>query len=89
MVKNHTTNEGKFGEEGSNMNLFTEDEVVYRGTHFSFLQFIRMDEICEVCYLTLKNILTGEMFTFEQAGIVGIREISGTVRASAKENTVA
>jgi len=68
------------------MNLFTDNgiyEVVYRGTHFSFLSFIRMDYICDVRYVTLKNILTGEMYTFDYSGIVGIREISCSIHAYA------
>ncbi len=68
------------------MNFFTESgvyEVVYRGTHFSFLNFIRMDSICDVRYVTLKNILTGEMYTFDYSGILGIREISGSIHAYA------
>jgi hypothetical protein len=67
------------------MNQFTENgiyEVVYRDTHFSFLQFIRTDIICDICYITWRNIITGEMFTFEESGIIGIREISGASEAS-------
>ncbi|KKK37787.1 hypothetical protein WQ57_11455 [Mesobacillus campisalis] len=74
------------------MNLFSENgiyEVVYRGSHFSFLRFIRMDNICDVCYITLKNILTGEMFTFEQAGVLAIRETTGAIGADNSENEVA
>jgi hypothetical protein len=76
----------KIRGRGIEMNLFTENgvyEVVYRGTHFSFLRFIRMDYICDVRYVTLKNIMTGEMYTFDYAGILGIREISGSIQAYA------
>lgn len=68
------------------MNLFIETgiyEVVYRGTHFSFLRYIRMDYICDVRYVTLKNIMTGEMYTFDYEGILGIREISRSIQAYA------
>jgi hypothetical protein len=74
------------GKEGLKMNIFTDKgiyEVVYKGRHFSFLSFIRKDCICDVCYITLKNILTGEMFTFDKSGILGIREMSGALEASA------
>ena len=68
------------------MKLFSEHriyEVVYRGNHYTFMRFIRMDNICDICYFTLKNTLTGEMFTFEQSGILGIRVISERYEASA------
>ncbi|MCM3668414.1 hypothetical protein M3181_05275 [Mesobacillus maritimus] len=68
------------------MNLFTENglyEIVYQGAHFSFLRFIRMDQICNVYYVTLKNILNGDMYTFDYDGIIGIREISNSIHSYA------
>ena len=59
-------------------------EIKYRGSNFSFLEFIRMDRICNVCYLTLRNIITGEMYTFEESEITGIHEAGerGSVTAA-------
>lgn len=54
------------------MKLFTENgyyEVVYEQQVYSFLEFIRFDTIGEHTYVTLKNIITGEFFTFEEGKI--------------------
>ncbi|MBM4761959.1 hypothetical protein [Bacillus sp. B15-48] len=67
------------------MNLFTANEyyeVVYRDAHFSYMQFIRIDYICGTSYLTWKNMLTGEMYTLEESGHLGIRKLSGSSEAS-------
>ena len=58
-------------------------EIVYRGSNFSFLEFIRMDHICNVWYITLRNIVTGEMFTFDESGIMGIHEAGIESKAAA------
>ncbi|CAM3738870.1 hypothetical protein [Mesobacillus zeae] len=68
------------------MNRFTDNEVyeiIYDNKRFPFLQFIRIDQICDVCYVTLKNMVTGEMFTFEQGDILGVRETNPAGNASA------
>ncbi|PLR98801.1 hypothetical protein [Bacillus sp. T33-2] len=60
------------------MNIFRDNmfyKFTYKNKCFSFLQFIRMDMVCDVCYVTLKNVLTGEMFTFDQSEIDGVQEI--------------
>lgn len=54
------------------MKLFTENgyyEVVYGNRSYPFLEFIRLDTICEKSYVTLKNVITGEFFTFEEEKI--------------------
>lgn len=59
------------------MKLFTENgyyEVVYDNKCYQFLEFIRLDTICEKTYVTLKNVLTGELFTFDECKIVKIRK---------------
>lgn len=48
-------------------------EVVYEDTLFEHLEFMRMDHICEVCYITLKNVITSEIYTFEQNKIKSFR----------------
>ncbi|MFE8699511.1 hypothetical protein ACFYKX_02615 [Cytobacillus sp. FJAT-54145] len=49
-------------------------EVVYENHCYKNLEFIRLDTICEKTYVTLKNVITGEMLTFEQACIRKIRK---------------
>lgn len=59
------------------MKLFTENgyyEVVYEQEVYSFLEFIRLDTIEEYTYVTLKNIMTGEFYTFEEGKIMKIRK---------------
>jgi hypothetical protein len=66
-------------ERGVNMNGFTKTgfyELIYKNERFSFLQYIRKDVICDVCYITLKNVITGEMLTFDKSEIRGL-QISG------------
>ena len=41
-------------------------ELVYNNRQYEYLEFIRLDTICEISYITLKNMLTGEFFTFEE-----------------------
>lgn len=57
------------------MKLLTEAsyyEVVYDNQSYVNLEFIRLDTICEHTYITLKNIITGEFFTFDEKKIVKI-----------------
>lgn len=57
------------------MKLVTDNsyyEVVYENMRYPFLEFIRLDTICEHTYVTLKNIITGEFFTFDEERIVEI-----------------
>jgi hypothetical protein len=71
-------------ERGINMNGFTKNgfyELIYKNEHFSFLQYIRKDVICDVCYITLKNVITGETLTFDKSEIRGFR-IAGEANAS-------
>jgi hypothetical protein len=51
-------------------------EVEFNNSVFKYLQYIRMDNICEVLYVTMKNVVTGEILTFEQTGINWIRKMS-------------
>ncbi|WP_102275425.1 hypothetical protein [Cytobacillus massiliigabonensis] len=48
-------------------------ELVYDGRTYEFLEFIRIDRICEITYITLKNVITAEMFTFDENKIRSIR----------------
>lgn len=48
-------------------------ELVYDGRTYEFLEFIRIDRICENTYITLKNVITTEMFTFDEEKIRSIR----------------
>jgi hypothetical protein len=41
-------------------------EVIYKKKHYQYLEFIRLDNICKRTYVTCKNIVTGEMYTFEE-----------------------
>lgn len=57
------------------MKLFIENgyyEVVYDHHSYPNLEFIRLDEICERTYVTLKNVITGEFFTFDEQKIIKI-----------------
>ena len=49
-------------------------EIVYGEETFEFLEFIRIDYICEVTYITLKNVITREIFTFDEGKIQVIRK---------------
>ncbi len=54
------------------MNTFRDNglyEIIYEKRNFTFLQFVRMDTICDICYVTLKNPVTGEMFSFDKSKI--------------------
>ncbi|MDP4164451.1 MAG: hypothetical protein Q8898_15245 [Bacillota bacterium] len=44
-------------------------ELAYGTEKYNNLQFIRLDTICDVAYVTMKNVFTGEMLTFEQKKI--------------------
>lgn len=60
------------------MEMFTTNgyyEVHYQNNQFTHMELIRLDTICKVRYLTFKNVLTGEMITFELSGINLMRKI--------------
>ena len=63
-------------------------EVVYDKEHYDHLEFVRIDQICEINYITMKNSLTGEVYTFEADKIRQFRKIMKLMPA-AKENLVA
>lgn len=72
-------------KEGVRMNGFTYKifyELTYQNKHFSLMEFIRMDVICKVSYITLKDVVTGETLTFEESEIQRLRVI-GEQQASA------
>ncbi|WP_077213369.1 hypothetical protein [Bacillus dakarensis] len=76
------------------MKLFTENgyyEVVYENKSYEFLEFIRIDTICDKSYVTLKNVVTGEMFTFDQENIHKVRKrlFHFPSKRKRKENKVA
>jgi hypothetical protein len=63
------------------MNIFSSFdyyEVDYNNNLFKYLHYIRMDTICEVIYVTMKDELTGEMLTFDHSGINWIRKMNLT-----------
>lgn len=49
-------------------------ELAYNQERYENLQFIRLDTICDKTYVTLKNVLTGAMLTFEQEKINWIKK---------------
>jgi hypothetical protein len=51
-------------------------EVDYNDHSFKYLHYIRMDTIREVIYVTMKDMLTGEMLTFDHSGINWIRQMN-------------
>ncbi|WP_210365155.1 hypothetical protein [Bacillus sp. REN3] len=67
------------------MNGFTDErfyDLVYKGERYSYLQFVRKDFICDVCYVTFKNVITGEMLTFDQTEVLGFRASGDELNAS-------
>ncbi|RDU36486.1 hypothetical protein DRW41_13225 [Neobacillus piezotolerans] len=48
-------------------------EFRYGSDHYKNLQFIRKDHICDTSYMTFKNTLNGEVFTFEADKITELR----------------
>lgn len=72
-------------KEEINMNGFTTKgfyELIYKNERFSFLQYIRKDIICDVCYITLKNVITGETLTFDRSEIRGFQITGEEANAS-------
>jgi hypothetical protein len=57
-------------------------ELIYKNERLSFLQYIRNDIICDVCYITLKNVITGETMTFDKSEIRGLRIAGDAANAS-------
>ncbi|MBT2677926.1 hypothetical protein J7E38_02880 [Bacillus sp. ISL-35] len=57
-------------------------ELIYKNERLSFLQYIRKDIICDVCYITLKNVITGETMTFDKSEIRGLRIAGDEANAS-------
>ncbi|HLO11849.1 MAG TPA: hypothetical protein VK190_06415 [Pseudoneobacillus sp.] len=50
-------------------------EMDFNNNIFKHLQYIRIDKICEEIYVTMKNVITGEILTFEHSGINWIRKM--------------
>lgn len=48
-------------------------EFLYGSHHYKNLQFIRKDHICETSYMTFKDPLNGEVFTFETDKIMELQ----------------
>ncbi|PAE26376.1 MULTISPECIES: hypothetical protein [Bacillaceae] len=63
-------------------------EVEYDNEHYDYLELVRTDQICEINYVTMKNSLTGEVYTFEADKIKRLRKIMRLMPAT-KENLVA
>ncbi|MBT2684071.1 hypothetical protein [Bacillus sp. ISL-37] len=57
-------------------------ELIYKNERFSFLQYIRKDVICDVCYITLKNVITGETMTFDKSEVRGLKIAGEEANAS-------
>lgn len=65
-------------------------ELSYDSNFYENLEFIRMDSICGSTYITMKNILSEEIITFDQAKITWIRKKAMlTVRSRYAANLVA
>lgn len=87
MVYNNKANNKmkKSWKEGLNMNGFKKQgfyELIYKNQRFSFLQYIRKDVICNVSYITLKNVITGETLTFNKSEVRGLRVTGEEANAS-------
>ncbi|MEK5064102.1 hypothetical protein [Cytobacillus sp. FSL R5-0596] len=63
-------------------------EVEYDNEHYEYLELVRTDQICEINYITMKNSLTGEVYTFEADKIKQLRKLMKLMPAT-KENLVA
>lgn len=63
-------------------------EVEYGNDHYDHLEFVRIDQICEINYVTMKNSLTGEVYTFETDKIKQYRKIM-KIMPVANDNPVA
>lgn len=73
------------------MNIFTDNgfyEVDYENEHYEYLEFVRIDRICEKSYVTLRNILTREVYTFDLDRVKRFRKKMRVVPGM-KENHVA
>lgn len=73
------------------MNIIADNgfyEVEYENEYYEHLEFVRIDHICEITYVTLKNILTGEVYSFDTDRIKRFRKII-KVMPTIKENHVA
>ncbi len=49
-------------------------KIEYEEELYENLQFLRMDKICEVSYVTFKNILQEDVMTFETKKISGVQK---------------
>ncbi|UII54308.1 hypothetical protein LS684_11480 [Cytobacillus spongiae] len=59
------------------MKIFTNQglyKLKYEHQYYDHLEFLRLDHICKIGYVTLKNVLTGEIYTFEQDKIVYMKK---------------
>ncbi|OHX43918.1 hypothetical protein [Cytobacillus oceanisediminis] len=63
-------------------------EVEYDNEYYDNLEFVRIDEICEINYVTMKNTITGEVYTFEADKIRRFRKLM-KLMPEVKENLVA
>lgn len=73
---------------GQNMSGNRENgyyELVYNNRQYEYLEFIRLDTICEISYITLKNILTGEFFTFEENKVRKVTKRNFRIRPIRKQ----
>ncbi|SHQ77607.1 Uncharacterised protein [Mycobacteroides abscessus subsp. abscessus] len=60
-------------------------ELVYNNRQYNYLEFIRLDTICEISYITLKNIITGEFFTFEENQVRKVTKRNFRIRSFRKQ----
>ncbi|WP_427036919.1 hypothetical protein [Cytobacillus pseudoceanisediminis] len=63
-------------------------EVEYDNEHYDNLEFVRIDQICEINYVTMKNTITGEVYTFEADKIRRFRKLM-KLMPEVKENLIA
>lgn len=48
--------------------------IKYEEEQYENLQFLRIDKICEVSYVTFKNVLQEDIMTFETKKISGVQK---------------
>lgn len=48
--------------------------IKYEEEQYENLQFLRIDKICEVSYVTFKNVLQEDIMTFETKKIRGVQK---------------
>lgn len=64
-------------KEGRKMKILMDKgcyELFYDQKYYDNLEFIRIDSICGKTHITMKNILTEEIMTFEQENLKWVKK---------------